>query len=290
LSVKLFEVMRSRSGISRSSGSNSSLKNAGFQIAAPRPPVVEDSNIITQVLFLAREGMRDAHRLQRVAGLQMVMLGGKALVMQEPKVMSEVALLLCDKEHEVSKAAYQALDFLETELSRSDPQVANDSPPGSAPPRSMATQKTRGSVSSFSSLARPFTADYGLLDRLGSFNRRLPSQQAMEALNAVILGDDALGSEASGKLASRELRKQPGLAKEVLPHLTDAVRASREAPIRKAAADALLTLASGLSKAEGCGRSVDLFTQEEAMDGLSAALRARTGKLLNELANLTPKF
>lgn len=285
--------MIARKTTSRSSGSNASLKNAGLQISAPRMPTIDDSSIITQVLHLARQGMRDANHLQRIAGLEMVMLGGKALVMQEPKIMSEVALFLCDKDPEVSKTAYQALDFLEAELSRSGPSYLNDTPPGSAPTEMFRSLKSSSSIGSFSSsLPRPYTADYGLLDRLGSFNRRLPGQQAMEALSAVITGADALGLEASGKLVSKELRKQPGIAKEVLPHLTDAVRASREAPIRKAAADALLTLASGRPKAQAghCGKSLDLETQEEAMDGLSAALRARTSKLLSELADLAPKL
>lgn len=272
--------MLAQRGSTRSSGSNSSLKNAGSQIAAPRFSGIEDSSVITQVLHLSRQGMSDANRLQRIAGLESVMLGGKALVMQEPKIMSEVARLCCDRDHEVSKAAYEALDYLETELSRS----------GSAPQSLLASKNSRRNIASAPSLSRPRTADYGLLDRLGSFNRRLPGQQAMEALNAVILGCDALGLEVPCRLASKDLKKQPGLAKEVLPHLTDAVRASREAPIRKAAADALLDLASGLPKAEARGKSVDLETQEEAMDGLAAALKVRTSKLLTELAELAPKL
>jgi len=282
--------MLAKRGSTRSSGSNSSLKNAGSQIAAPRFSGIEDSSVITQVLHLSRQGMSDANRLQRIAGLESVMLGGKALVMQEPKIMSEVARLCCDRDHEVSKAAYEALDYLETELSRSGPQFGNDSPPGSAPQSLLASRNSRRNIASAPSLPRPRTADYGLLDRLGSFNRRLPGQQAMEALNAVILGCDALGLEVPCRLASKDLKKQPGLAKEVLPHLTDAVRASREAPIRKAAADALLDLASGLPKAEARGKSVDLETQEEAMDGLAAALKVRTSKLLEELAELVPKL
>jgi hypothetical protein len=290
VNVKVFEGMLAKRGSSRGSGANSSLKNAGAQIAARRPSRAEDNSVIAQVMNLARQGMRDANRMQRVAGLEMVMMGGKALVMQEPKIMSEVADLTRDADPEVSQTAYLVLDFLETELSRSDRQ-SHASPPGSAPSSQLmvTSQSHHGNVSSFSSSARPCTVDYGLLDRLGSFNRRLPGEEAMEVLKSAIVGSDGIG--ASGRLASKELKKQPGIAREVLPHLSDAVRASREAPIRKAAADTLLNLATGLPKAEGgSGRSVDLETQEEAMDGLSAALRARTNKLLNELADLTPNF
>lgn len=305
------------------------VRHSATQQLGGKPAVLEE------LLATAREAFLDSDPVERVAGLEIVMLGGQEMAMIDPAILQEVADLLTDEDPDVRRTAFLALDQLEAELSR--------------PPSSNAEE--RQAVHRGASFEDDQNME--LLNRAGSFNRKMPREEAMQALSTILLGRKGAGfAAAPGSLKAVADMRKAGVAKEVVPHLTDAVRASKEGPIRQAATDALMRLgmrqathqkfgAGQLvevlrtdgawspgtikkvtaslvtvsledgsfkdlppSMSEKCIRNMqpslslkpqvgecsDLELRAEAMDGLSAALKARSNKLLNELDDLQAQF
>jgi len=276
-------------------GSRDALRRVGAQLVAARDVRERERDLTADLLAAARLALKDEDAEERVAGLEMVMMGGVQMAVADPAILNDVADLMSDSDAGVRQMACQTLDHLEFEMS----------PPPTAPSAQLvpAFCAGRGVTPSFGARGLAAIAntcysvedalDCRLLDRAGSFNRKMPPPEALQALSTVLLGKDRTVpsfdsacrrtfAAAGSSKAVAELRRS-GAAQEVLPHLADAARASTEAPIRQAAVDTLMHL--GKRRARG-GRPADLELRAAAMDGLSVSLRARSNKLMNELDDL----
>lgn len=275
-------------------GTRDALVRVGAQLVAARDVRERERDLTADLLAAARLALKHEDAEERVTGLEMVMMGGVQMAIADPAILSDVADLMSDSDAGVRQMACRALDHMEFEIS----------PPPSAPssqlvpafgtaPEVTPSCGTRG----LAALADTSSSVDGvlpcrLLDRVGSFNRKVPRPEALQALSTVLLGKDRkvvsfdstcrrTFAAAGSSKAVAELRKS-GVAEEVLPHLADAARASTEAPIRQAAVDTLMHL----GKRRKGGRAADLELRAAAMDGLSVSLRARSNKLMNDLDDL----
>lgn len=197
----------------------------------------DEGQLIAELLLEARKSMRHPDAALRIEGLEMVATCGTAVAEIDQGIFKELADMHAnDSDPDVRRAALQTLDALQLELSLQNELETN------AP-------KLEGDIdaddlAAILGIEQPVNYDW--LVRAGCANRKLASPPAMEALAAILFDNESerpttAGSQLSvGCQQAIEDLERSGIAKEVLPLLADAARASPEESVRQAATTALM--------------------------------------------------